>query len=185
MGTQRWAALALGLALVAGCEKTLETKNIQTKIESEVKSRSWPMKSVSCPPKVKAKKGDKFTCTVELEDGQTVTMGVVQQDEVGNCNIDSASTVIPLAGLLDDFKKQLNVDTIDCPKKAVIFPPGTETKLKCKVTRATATGELTLSVDDKGKAKGDLVMAGAGESAPTASAASAKPDASADDDKDE
>jgi phosphoenolpyruvate synthase/pyruvate phosphate dikinase len=87
------AALILGFAACGN----VDTGKIEDEIAKQVEKQAQgqvKVKSVKCPDDVKAKKGDKFTCTITAENGATAKALVVQQDDDGNVRF--TANLLPL-----------------------------------------------------------------------------------------
>jgi Domain of unknown function (DUF4333) len=71
--------------LAAGCgQSKLNTSKLQAQIKKTLSDRtSIPIKSVSCPSDVKAKKGAGFRCTVTTQQNERVPVNVTQDDAKG------------------------------------------------------------------------------------------------------
>ena len=73
------------LVVTAGCgQSTLDTSRLESQIKQTLSERTgFPIKSVSCPSDVKAKKGDRFRCTVTTGRNEEVAVNVHQDDDQG------------------------------------------------------------------------------------------------------
>lgn len=180
---QRWRGLAVSVSIAAavtGCETRVDNVKLEKAIASDVKG--WPVKSVACPSGKKMKAGEKFTCTLELQDGQQVVFNVeVTGAKDGEVSWKSASGVIPVSAFADDLKKQLDLGSLDCPKKAIVIASGKQESLTCKMTKAGSSGEVTVTMDDTGKWKATARGAGAAPEAAPDGAPSAQTEAPAKD----
>jgi hypothetical protein len=83
-----FAALGAALALVlstAGCgQSKLNTAKLESQIKTTLSDRTgFPIKSVSCPRDVEAKKGARFRCTVTTGRNERVPVNVTQDDDKG------------------------------------------------------------------------------------------------------
>jgi Domain of unknown function (DUF4333) len=75
------AVAALGVA----CTKTLDTSNLQGRLQSELQSDlGSPNLAVHCPGSVKVKAGSTFTCTATGPAGQSLTLLITQKDAKGH-----------------------------------------------------------------------------------------------------
>jgi hypothetical protein len=80
------AVMCLALVLLtAGCgQSKLNTGKLESQIQKTLSDRTgFPIKSVSCPSDVKAKKGANFRCTVTTERNESVPVNVTQDDDKG------------------------------------------------------------------------------------------------------
>jgi hypothetical protein len=76
---------------LAGCgTKTLDTSQIETQLKQKIGTQT-PVKSVSCPDSVDAKKGDTFNCTLTAASGHTYTLKVLQTDDNGHVTVQSTT----------------------------------------------------------------------------------------------
>jgi hypothetical protein len=91
-----WVALVavVPVALVlGGCDKTIDTDDLQKTIQESVQSTSdVKVKSVSCPDDIKAEKGKKFDCTVTPTSGSPVKITVTLIDNDGKFTYAAATT---------------------------------------------------------------------------------------------
>jgi phosphoenolpyruvate synthase/pyruvate phosphate dikinase len=87
------AALILGFAACGNVDTGKIESEIKKQVEEQAKGQVQ-VKSVKCPDDVKAKKGDKFTCTITAENGATAKALVVQQDDNGNVRF--TANLLPL-----------------------------------------------------------------------------------------
>ena len=78
-------AACLSIVLLAGCgERTLDTSRLETQIGKTLSQRTgFPITTVDCPNDVKAKKGERFTCTVTSSRNERVRVNVTQDDDQG------------------------------------------------------------------------------------------------------
>jgi hypothetical protein len=78
-------ACLLLVLLGAGCgDSTLDTSRLEDQIKTTLSDRTgFQIKSVSCPGDVKAKKGDRFACTVTTDRNERVRVNVQQDDDKG------------------------------------------------------------------------------------------------------
>ncbi len=82
----RWISLAAVLpaaVVLAGCDKTLDSGDLQSKIATNIKTQVGQTVKVKCPGDIKAKKGTIATCTVTLPNGSTVKAHVTLQSDNG------------------------------------------------------------------------------------------------------
>jgi hypothetical protein len=79
------AALATALGLGAcGIKKEIDTARAETAIKRGLQQQTGaPLRSVRCPGKVEAKKGDVFRCTATAVDGSHFPVRVTQTDGDG------------------------------------------------------------------------------------------------------
>ena len=84
---RRAAALALAAAAVglAACgEKTLDTGDAEKQIADKlVELRNVRPKEVSCPDEMKAKKGERYRCTITAPNGEKIGATVEMTDDDG------------------------------------------------------------------------------------------------------
>jgi uncharacterized lipoprotein len=73
---------------LAGCgDSKLNTGQIEDQLKTRV-GATTPLKSVSCPDDVTAKKGDTFICKVTVaSNGKSFDVKVTQQDDNGHVNV--------------------------------------------------------------------------------------------------
>lgn len=80
-----FAVLAAVPVIVLAACGNLDSGDIERTLTKQVEKRTHvKVKSVTCPDDIKAKKGDRFTCTITAENGATVKAQVVQQDNDGS-----------------------------------------------------------------------------------------------------
>lgn len=82
----RWAAAVVALPiafLFAGCSQTLDTGDLQKKIEDGVSSQNGVKVKVKCPDDIEAKKGKIVTCTATTTSGQKASIVVTLLDDNG------------------------------------------------------------------------------------------------------
>jgi hypothetical protein len=94
----RFSGLAISAVLAVSLAACGETKIDSGKAESLIKKAAVnagvPVKTVSCPDNVKAKKGADFDCELTATDGSKATITVHQTDDNGNITT-SAKDVHP------------------------------------------------------------------------------------------
>ena len=72
----------VALVGLAGCERTLDTKKLETNIQDEIaKQTGTKPKSVSCPAEQKEKRGGTFDCTAEHPDGSKARVEVTMKGD--------------------------------------------------------------------------------------------------------
>jgi len=82
------AALAAVLLLAAGCGKTvIDLSKTEDQIQAEVEGQGRNVASVDCPSDVEVVPRDKFTCTVRLSGGGTLTATLLIRDEDANLTL--------------------------------------------------------------------------------------------------
>lgn len=82
----RWVALAavLPAALVfAGCDKTVDSGDLESKISDNIKQQVGQKVKVDCPSDITAKKGKVVNCTIALPSGKKVKAVVTLKDDNG------------------------------------------------------------------------------------------------------
>jgi hypothetical protein len=84
------SAAVLVAVPLAGCAKTLDTAPIETQLKDKIGAQT-PVKSVSCPDDVDAKKGDTFDCTLTAGGGKQYTLKVLQTDDNGHVTVQSTT----------------------------------------------------------------------------------------------
>ena len=114
------ALAAVSTAVLTGCSTTLDADKAETEIAKAVRVQAGvPVKSVECPEDVKAKKGDKFTCTVTAKDGTSGKVNVTQKDDEGNIAFDAPFIHMDEAeaSIVEQIEKQSGSTgvTVDCP----------------------------------------------------------------------
>jgi hypothetical protein len=79
------SVVCVGAMMLAGCGSRLETSHVERSIKDGIaKQTRLPVRSVSCPNDVKAKKGDTFRCTAVSAKGDRVVVLVTQLDDKGH-----------------------------------------------------------------------------------------------------
>ena len=74
----------LALLATACGQSKLDTSRLESQIEKTLADRTgFPIKSVSCPDDVEAKKGGTFRCTVTTARGERAVVNVTQTDDQG------------------------------------------------------------------------------------------------------
>jgi hypothetical protein len=84
--TAAFMVMCLAVVLVtAGCgQSKLNTAKLESQIQRTLSDRTgFPIKSVSCPSDVRAKKGAGFRCTVTTQRNERVLVNVTQDDDKG------------------------------------------------------------------------------------------------------
>jgi hypothetical protein len=139
----------VAIVALVGCESTVDAGKLQDKIKDGAKELG--VKSVSCPSGQKMKSGVKFECTMELDDGQKVVYNVeVTDPKEGGVSWKANGLIVPIAAFIEDAKKQLELSSIDCPKKVIVVASGKEESITCK---GSGGKEVSFTLDDKGKWK--------------------------------
>ena len=123
-----FAALAAVPLVLGACSSTSE--QVKDQISSQVKDKLnlTEEPTVTCPDDAKAKKGETFTCDLELE-GKTVPVKVTFKDDT-HFESTVVGAVYKKKVIDDGLAKQLkdnNVDvkSVDCPgTKLVVIPKG-------------------------------------------------------------
>jgi hypothetical protein len=98
---RRLLALSLALSvvvLVAGCggDRTIDHKKAEELARKVAGAGRVHLKTVSCPPGVKAKKGDTFDCKLAFAEGTKGTITIHQTDDKGS--IRTAGTDVHVVG---------------------------------------------------------------------------------------
>jgi hypothetical protein len=78
------AAVVPAAFFIAGCDKTVDTGELQSKIAENIKTQVGQKVTVKCPDDIKAKAGNKVNCTVTLANGTKVKAVVTMKDDNGN-----------------------------------------------------------------------------------------------------
>jgi hypothetical protein len=140
---------ALALA-AAGCGTAmLNTGHVESLIKNKMTGPPFNLSvsGVKCPDQP-VKKGDVFTCTLTLKNGQTVNFRVTQVDNKTNVNVTQAEMIPPYvenqihANLLT---QNLNA-TATCPQHVAVVPGATFT---CSLVSASGQhGTATLTILD-------------------------------------
>jgi uncharacterized protein DUF4333 len=154
-------ALACAALALVGCGKdVVDTGDVENRIGESVSDQvKAPVKSVSCPDDVKARKGAVFDCIVTGGDGTRATVQVRQRDENGNVDYEApllhtgtAESVIE-QGLSD--RRDVELSTVDCPD-IVVSKVGA--KLTCKGIGDRKTYDIKVTqVDAQGSIRFRLV----------------------------
>jgi len=74
------------VALVAGCGETLDTKDLETKLRTQLAPQGGVEPddiSVDCPEDQKVDKGHKFSCTLTAPDGSKARIDVTLTNDEG------------------------------------------------------------------------------------------------------
>jgi uncharacterized protein DUF4333 len=73
---------AIALLGLVGCERTLDTKKLETNIQDEIaKQTGTKPKSVTCPAEQKDRRGGTFDCTAEHPDGSKARVEVTMKGD--------------------------------------------------------------------------------------------------------
>lgn len=144
-------AAILAVALLAtGCK--VDKAKVEKSITDECASKGIKLKSVACPADVKAKKGDKFDCKGETEDGDNVVFHVTQTDGAGSIEWTLDGQILHQAKIGDsleaaiDEKVHVKAD-VKCPDKSIILLPGKSFVCDATVDGQTKKVDITLSED--------------------------------------
>jgi hypothetical protein len=144
--------LALALA-AAGCgTKMLNTSNVEKLIKTKMSGPPFnaSVKGVKCPDQP-VKKGDVFTCTLTLTNGQTADFRVTQIDNNTNVNIKQAQLIPPyVQNTVQSNLATQNVKvTATCPEHVAVVVGATFT---CSLVSASGQhGTATMTIlDDSG-----------------------------------
>ena len=113
-------AVAVSSLGVFGC--TLNRSKLENTIKDEVKGKGWPVKDVTCPDGKKQKPNEKFDCTINFEDKQTLAVHVEVLDFNGTVNweTDTDFMVYEMDEVVDDMQDKIGEKI------------GSEVKVKCK-----------------------------------------------------
>ncbi len=146
--------VACGSVLVACGAARLDTTEMRSQIASTLRTRYAPASvgAVTCPGKVRARKGASFRCTVDVG-GVPVAVTVKQTDAEGSLSLSTDKAVIVVAKVHDDLTHQLQAAyrsdsgvppvTVDCgPDEVQVLAVGAH--LRC--TAATPAGSLAYQV---------------------------------------
>ncbi len=130
-------ACALAFAL-AGCGSTvIDAGKVEKLIRDKAAGPPFNLKikSVTCPSNRPAKKGDKFTCTLTLDNGEAEQFNITQLDDKGNVHIELGQEIATYveatinSGLASQGLKVTSV----CPQHVPVVVGSTFT---CAVTAA-------------------------------------------------
>ncbi len=82
----RWMAVAAVLPaalVISGCDKTIDSGDLEKKITENINTQVKQKVKVDCPGDITAKKGKVLTCTITLANGSTAKAIVTLQDDNG------------------------------------------------------------------------------------------------------
>lgn len=120
-------ALFAMLAAAAACNN-VDTKDAEKKVKQIAEENIGPVKSVSCPS-AKRKKGVKFTCKVNFQNGGVGTMEIELMDDDGNFQpnwvpwiVDGEKLATTVSTGLQDQQPDLGAPTVDCGKGIIEVP---------------------------------------------------------------
>jgi hypothetical protein len=162
---------ALGLIAVAGCgvqpHHTISSSSAAAEISAQLSSRYGVTNPpVTCPPNIRAKKGQQFTCTAIL-DGQPLTIRGTVTASGGSFTINPAEAIVEMATVEHELTARITQETgqtpvVSCGRRTLLVLPvgGTFTCV------ATFTGQppraVTVTVVDlNGGFRFSLAPAGA------------------------
>lgn len=145
--------------LLAACSSSLNADDLNEEISAQLQSEFDVDVVVECPDDIEAEEGASFECTARDEEGNSLSLQVVQSDDQGN--VDWTMDVFNLPVIEEELEPEVSssVDaeiTIDCPRILVSSLEGSS--LDCSVTDETG-GEGLLritSVDDEGNVEWEL-----------------------------
>ncbi|MDQ3934414.1 MAG: DUF4333 domain-containing protein [Actinomycetota bacterium] len=78
-----FAVLACSALALAGCAKTLESGDAESKIADEIKKQRNVEVKVECPDDMEAKKGKRYQCTVTEPSGAQLGLTLETTDDDG------------------------------------------------------------------------------------------------------
>lgn len=147
--------LVLGLCLIAGCKKTVDTKGFEKTLDAKVKALGLVPGPISCPSGVEPKTGGVFTCKVEIEKISYDLAVTITSVEGSNVQMDTAWAKGPAVirkkiaeGVPKVLGEQLGAKVeLDCGKEPLLFL--TAGKATCKMTSGHTAATLEISFDDK------------------------------------
>lgn len=143
----------LALTLLAGCNQSLDQKQLEKAISDKLKADKYPITSVTCPAAQPVKKDDKFTCTAKFEGDTTVPIEVKQTGE-GNVEWEAKGIL-----LVADFTQIVDKKTkegdpkavITCPSKTPVIVVKKDLTLNCSLKNESGTSDFVVTFkDDKG-----------------------------------
>ncbi len=86
------AAVALPVLILSltGCSKTVNTKDVETKIDKTLASQVGKPVKTKCPGKLEAKKGKSYVCTAVAGDGSRTKIRLTMLDDNGRFGFQGA-----------------------------------------------------------------------------------------------
>jgi hypothetical protein len=148
-----WAAGACTLAVaVAGCgTKVLNSNNLQNKIQAQMSGAPFNLsvKKVNCPSDRPVKKGDSFTCTMTLTDGETAKFKVTQVDNNTNVHIQLAQEIPTYVQhtINSGLAAQGVQATSSCPPHVAVVTGATFTCTLISSSGQHGTAQITITSD--------------------------------------
>ena len=140
-------------ALLAGCTKTFDNKEMQDKIQKDAAAQGIKLASVTCPAGQPMKEGAKFDCTCTDTKGTTGTIQVDVPNSHGRFEWKLQSKFMRMNVVGDSLEanlsKKLNqvVDVV-CPQDNILVKKGVSFSCDVKVGSKTEKITLTAKADD-------------------------------------
>lgn len=148
--------LLVGLAMGAtacsgGVTRGLATSDVEEQVAAGISDRREVEVEVDCPDDVEAETGGTFTCTATDEEGHSLDVSVVQEDDEGNVDWDVDMLNLPLIEEELSTEVTRSVGTavvVECPRILVASEVGST--VDCRATDETGgAGVVRVTTKDE------------------------------------
>jgi Domain of unknown function (DUF4333) len=135
--------------VVAGCgTKVLNSNNLENLIQTKMSAPPFDLnvKNVKCPTDRPVKKGDQFTCTMTLTNGETAKFKVTQVDNNSNVHVQLAQEIPTYVEhtITSNLAAQGVRATASCPPHVAVVVGATFTCTLVDVKGQHGTAQLTI-----------------------------------------